>query len=293
MGRAKIWITGANGKLGNTIAKMLDYNEYVIYTSDQDVDISDLDEVLSYIDVSRPEIVINCAGFSDRKFCEENQAMAYRVNALGPRNLAAAARKIGAKIIHISSDDVFGGGNQNELTEFDFPNPTTVYGKSKLAGETFVRELNPRHLIIRSSWVYGGPEGTRDFVQDLLEQAKTKKTIQVPNNQISSPTSAKALAKFVVELLHTNEYGVYHASCEGSCTRYEFAKAILKEAGLSDIQVEPSTSGESEVKSTRLRNLMMEITNVYKMPDWREALTEYMTQYKRHKIEVEKRTDEE
>jgi dTDP-4-dehydrorhamnose reductase len=101
------------------------------------------------------------------------------------------------------------------------------------------------------------------------------------------------LAKFVVELLHTNEYGVYHASCEGSCTRYEFAKAILKEAGLADVQVEPSISGESEVKSTLLRNLMMEITNVYKMPDWREALTEYMTQYKRHKIEVEKRTDEE
>lgn len=278
MGKTKVWITGAKGRLGSTIAKMLDYTEYVIYTSDLDVDISDVEQVMSYIEVSRPDIVINCAGYSDGALCEQNQVMAYKVNTLGARNLAAATRKVGAKMIHISTDDVFGGEERKELTEFDIANPCSVYGKSKLAGENFVKELNPRHLIIRSSWVYGGEGSKMDFVHQLLERAKTESVISVPNDQISSPTSARALAEFILELLPTREYGIFHASCEGSCTRYEFAKTILKCAGIKDVEIQASFTekGSTKAKCTLLRNLMMEITQLYQMPHWKEELEQYM-----------------
>lgn len=278
MGRTKVWITGAKGRLGSTITKMLDYTEYIIYTSDLDVDISDIEQVMSYIEVSRPDIVINCAGYSDEALCEKNQVMAYKVNALGARNVAAATRKIGAKIIHISTDDVFGGEARKELTEFDMANPNSVYGKSKLAGENFVRELNPRHLIIRSSWVYGGEGSTRDFVHQILQKAKIEPVISVPNDQISSPTSARALGEFILELLRTREYGIYHASCEGSCTRYEFAKTILKCAGIKNVKIQASFTeeGSRKAKCTLLRNLMMEITQLYQMPHWKDELEEYM-----------------
>lgn len=278
MGKTKVWITGAKGRLGSTIAKMLDYMEYTIYTSDLDVDISDVDQVISYIEVARPDIVINCAGYSNEELCEKNQVMAYKVNALGARNIAAATRKIGAKMIHISTDDVFGGEERKELTEFDMVNPCSVYGKSKLAGENFVRELNPRHLIIRSSWVYGGEGEAKDFVKDLLNRAKSESVISVPNDQISSPTSAKVLAEFILELLDKKEYGTYHASCEGSCTRYEFAKTILAYAGIEDVQIKASftEAGSVKAKCTLLHNLMMEITKLYEMPHWKDALKEYM-----------------
>lgn len=278
MGKMKVWITGAKGRLGSTISKMLDYTEYIVYTSDLDVDISNMPDVMSYIEVIRPDVVINCAGYSDEALCETNQAIAYKVNALGARNIAAATRKIGAKIIHISTDDVFSGEADNELTEFDMAYPCSVYGKSKLAGENFVRELNPRHLIIRSSWVYGGKEASNDFVDRLLKQTETKSVIAVPNDQISSPTSARVLAEFILKLLHTNEYGIYHASCTGSCTRYEFAKTILEYAGLNQIQLEATFTekGTTKAKYTLLRNLMMEITGLYQMPYWKDALKEYM-----------------
>lgn len=276
MGRTRVWITGAKGNLGSTIANMIDYMEYVVLTSDLDVDITNLHDVMSYVDVSRPEVIINCAGYSNEELCEENQVMAYKVNTIGARNLAIASRKVGAKLIHISTDDVFSGEDTQELTEFDPTGPVTVYGKSKLAGENFVRELNPKHLIIRSSWVYGGHNG--GFVHNLLKQAETESEITVPNDQISSPTSTKALAEFILELLHTTEYGIYHASCEGACTRYEFAKTILKYAGKTSVEVKPSFTekGVSKAKNTHLRNLMMEITGVYKMPEWKEDLKAYM-----------------
>lgn len=278
MGKTKVWITGAKGRLGSTIIKMLDYTKYIIYATDIDVDVSDIEQVMSYIEVSRPDIVIHCAGYSDEALCERNQVMAYKINALGARNVAAATRKIGAKIIYISTDDVFSGEERKELTEFDMPSPHSVYGKSKLAGENFVRELNPRHLIIRSSWVYGGEGSKRDFVYQLLQKAKTESIISVPNDQISSPTSARALAEFVLELLHTKEYGIYHASCEGSCTRYEFAKTILKCAGIKDVEIQASLSEEKskKAKCTLLRNMMMEITQLYQMPHWKDELEGYM-----------------
>ncbi len=279
MNKTKIWIAGANGQLGTAICNQIDYTKYTLLSTDTDLDITNLEEVTSYINMTHPNVIINCAGMTDLEECEKDMIQAYKVNAIGARNLCAASRSIGAKFVQISTDDVFDGRRQVALNEFDNVFPITIYGKSKLAGENFVRELNPKHLIIRSSWIYGN--GENNFVSHILKEAKTKSVIQVPSDQFSTPTSAKELAKFILHLLETNEYGTYHASCEGMCSRYEFAKVILKLAGITDVTVEPvlSASGESVVSRGRytiLDNLMMKLTDSYEMPQWRDALADYI-----------------
>lgn len=280
MAKQRIWIVGASGRIGHAITQLLDKCEYHILKTDRDVDIRDLKAVKLYADMNRPEIVINCAGMVNVDECESNVLEAYRVNALGARNLASASMKIGAKFIQISTDDVFGGDKNHQLTEFDPTFPKTTYGKSKLAGENFVKELNPRHLIIRSAWLYG--KHGEDFVSTVLKQAKAGETIYAPNDQISSPTSALELAKFIRVMLDKSEYGTFHAVCEGSCTRYHFAKEILRLAGIEDASVEPVFTREAQAQAaehpryTVLQNLMIKMTGTYQMPTWEEALEAYM-----------------
>lgn len=286
MTKTKIWITGSKGQVGKAIRKLAKANDYSVYSSDKDLDITDVNEVNSYVKAYRPNVIINCAGITDLKTCEEDPYDAYRVNAIGARNLAAAAQAIGAKFIQMSTDDVFDGTNQAALNEFDAVNPITVYGKSKLAGETLVRELNPKHIIIRSSWIYGN--GSNNFVSQLLKRAETESTIQIPNDQFSCPTSANELAKCILKLIETNEYGVFHASCEGVVSRYQFAKKIIEYAGLADkVSIEPviATAINKGIvdrsRYTILDNMMLKLTGAYEMPNWELALAEYMNSLKK------------
>lgn len=284
MSREKIWIAGADGRLGHAIFEILDrINEYTVLTTDRDVDVTDLEQVMDYAAINRPDYVVNCVGLTDPSYCEQNMIEAYRINALGARNLAAASRRVGATIIQISTDDVFSGENKGLLTEFDTPDPVTIYGKSKLAGENFVRELNPKHIIIRTSWLYGF--GESDFVTKIINQAKEGAKITVPIDQISSPTSARELSRFVRKLLKTQEFGIFHASCEGECSRLDFVKTILQIEGI-DCQIEGvmqsgSTSPVLRPCYTRLENLMMKMTGIHNMLYWEDALKEYMEDRKR------------
>lgn len=271
-----IWITGASGRLGAEIVKRLkeDTENRVVATDISDVDISDSAAVHKAAELYRPTVIINCASISNVSYCEEHMIEAFKVNALGARNLANAARKNNAKIIQLSTDDVFSSDNVVPMTEYDTPNPTTVYGKSKLAGENYVRELNPKHLIVRSSWVYGA--GENHFFSFVEEQAKKGEKFLVPSYKISSPTSAYTLADLICSLVDKSEYGIIHASCEGSCTRLEFARAIL--SGLScdpELAVEEK-SEDGSVKSTLLENLMLKMTEIYEMPDWQTDLEDYI-----------------
>lgn len=281
MSRTAVWITGASGSLGSKIAESMDCTQYRLLTSDMDVDVTDIKEVSMFAEVSRPDVVINCAGFTKEVKTREDVIEMYRVNALGARNLAVATRKIGAKMIQISTDDVFAGDVSMELTEFDPTVPSTDYGKSKLAGEKFVESLNPKHLIVRSSWVYG--LHGKNFLTYILKMAEDTQILSVPNDQISTPTSANELAKFVIRMIDSQEYGIYHASCQGSCSRYGFAHAILDYAGITSMQLVPVLTSANEVKAryTVLNNLMMEITGIYQMPDWRIALKECLDQRKK------------
>ena len=229
MSKTKVWIIGAKGRLGSTISDALDRMAYNVLTSDMDVDITDMGSVTAFMDMSHPAVVINCAGYNTHDWMEEDMVKAFRVNAIGARNVASASRKVGAKLIHMSTDDVFDGQGNEPLNEFDTATPDTIFGKSKLAGENFVRELNPKHLIVRSSWVYA-KEGSC-FVNSVIRQAKEGGVIQVAAEQYSSPTSAKVLADFVMKMIDANEYGIYHASCEGCCSRVEAAEPSMHGAG--------------------------------------------------------------
>lgn len=286
MSKNSIWITGAEGKLGSVLVKLLqeDRGNKVVGT-DRDVDVTNIEEVEQMMNIYRPNAVINCASISDVEYCEQNMVEAFKVNALGARNMAAAARKMNAKIVQLSTDDIFDGKSSGRLTEFDMPAPQTIYGKSKLAGENYVKELNPKHLIVRSSWVYGAANGVakQDFFSYVVEHGRSNTPFEVPLDKVSTPTSASELANFIRCLMNKTEYGIYHASCEGMCTRYEFAKTILVLMGY-DTALAKGTFSENHggQTSTLLENLMMKMTDIYSMPQWLDAL-------KAH-VEVAKKT---
>lgn len=275
MKRTKVWITGAEGAVGTVLTQMLDCLDVEILPTNRDVDVTSLEKISLFADVNHPDVIINCAALTGLRRCEENLELAYQVNALGARNVSIAARKANAKVIHLSTDDVFSGLSQERYNEFDATCATTVYGCSKLAGETFVRELNPKHVIIRSAWIYG-VKGD-NFVRNLLERARTSEVIQVPCDQIGTPTSAKELARLIVHLMDTNEYGIYHAVCQGSCTRAEFARAVLDCTGYSGIQIEgvPALQLGQQPSDIVLDNLMLRLTGDYVMPRWEDALKEF------------------
>lgn len=182
-------------------------------------------------------------------------------------------------MVQLSTDDVFDGHAEKPYSEFDDTNPQTVYGASKRAGENYVKEFTHKHFIIRSSWVYG--KGN-NFVNGVLTAARRGEGLSVPQDQYGSPTSAKDLARLILHLIHTNEYGTYHATCKGVCSRYEFAQEILRQSGLQG-QLRAAATGEAEHYLARpayavLDNFILRIIDLYQMPDWQASLTEYLNE---------------
>ncbi|MDO4976320.1 MAG: NAD(P)-dependent oxidoreductase [Eubacteriales bacterium] len=272
-----VWITGASGRMGSAIKRILKKKtDYKVMATGKEVDITDMQAVEQAFDIYKPNVIINCASISNADYCEENMVEAFKVNALGARNLAVVSMQHNVKIIHLSTDDVFSGENNRAKNEFDIPTPKTVYGKSKFAGENFVRELNPKHLIIRSSWVYG-TDKDGDYVKFVLDKAKAGESFEVPVDRVSSPTSADRVAKFIVEMIPKKEYGIYHVSGEGVCTRYQMATAILSAAGYdTSLAVASAGANDSAMVTTLLDNLMLKITGLYEMPAWEEDLEKYV-----------------
>ena len=278
MSRESIWVTGAEGKMGAALVYLLKQDlRYKVVGTDTDVDVTDMDAVDQAIDVYRPSVVINCASISNLEACERDMVQAFKVNALGARNLAVASARVNAKLIQLSTDDVFAGKSGARLTEYDNPTPSCVYGKSKLAGENYVRELNPKHVIVRSSWVYG--TGRDDYFTYVVDHAKRGEPFHAFMDNVATPTSALSLAKFILAIMDKNEYGIFHASCEGSCSRHRFAKTILQGLGYDENLVIGEYGGD-QATCTWLENLMMKMTEVYEMPQWEADLTAYMERYK-------------
>ena len=272
----KIWITGAEGHIGTALLDLLEGVEYQLLPTDiEEVDITKIDEVTQFVHVNRPDVVINCAGLTDVQECENNVDEAYRVNAIGVRNVALAANEVNAKLIQISTDDVFDKESRVPYNEFDNVHPRTIYGKSKEAGEKILTQLLNRFVIIRSSWIYGIG---RDFVDEVLRNVGQGKTMEVPNNQYAAPTSAKELAKVIRYFIDNEEYGLYHVVCPGSCSRYEFARTILEYSGkageldLYPVVIEDSARPTYSV----LDNMMLRLTGIEEPKDWKAALKEYL-----------------
>lgn len=277
----KVWIAGSNGQIGHALNEVLDPLEIEVLNTDKDeLDITDTEEVLNFGIVNRPDVIINCTGVTDTKLCEEEPELAYRVNALGARNLSIVARKNGAKMVQLSTDDVFDGKSKKPYTEFDDINPLTVYGASKRAGENYVKEFTHKHFIIRSNWVYG--KYGHNFVNQVLEAAEKGNTLSVAADQFGSPTSAKDLARMILYLINTNEYGTYHVTCSGVCNRHEFAQEILRLSG-KKIELKAVPTEQSDLSAVRppyavLDNFILRIIDMYDMPDWKESLEEFMNE---------------
>lgn len=274
----KIWISGANGHVGSALVKMLDFEKYKFIATDiNEVDITDIQAVHSFCKINRPDIIINCSGLTDLQECEENPDLAFAVNAVGVRNIAQEAQEIGAKLIQISTDDVFGTtDNKVLLNEFDDIAPRSVYGKSKAAGEKFMRALMNRYVIIRSSWVYGLG---KDYVRLVLEAAEKGGSFVAPGNQYSSPTSAKELAKVVMQFIENEYYGTYHVVCKGCCSRYEYAQEILRLTN-NEGKVELKSCDDmmdTTPKYSVLDNMMIRISKIEEPAEWKTALKEYLT----------------
>ena len=276
----KIWVCGSRGQIGQAVNDVVDKLEFEMLDTDlDDLDVTDTDEVLRFGEMNRPDIIINCSGMTDIEACEENPSMAYKVNALGARNLAIVASKMQAKMVQLSTDDVFDGKSTAPYTEFDVTNPVTIYGKSKLAGENYVKEFTSKHFIVRSTWVFG--KGS-NFITNFLQRAEAGGEIAVASDQFGSPTSANELARFLLHLVHTSEYGTYHATNRGICSRYAFAEEILKMTG-KQVTLQPVPTLMDELSKVRpayavLDNFIMSMVPVYDFPQWQDSLREYLTE---------------
>lgn len=283
----KLFITGAMGQLGKTITyycKKTGGYEFVLTDVVEDrelgvqaLDIADEFAVMNLIDIEKPDIIINCAAMTAVDLCETEQEKAYTINALGPKNLAQAADKVGAKLIHISTDYVFDGQASIPYVESDETNPESVYGKTKLQGEEFVKQYCESSYIVRTAWLYG--EG-KSFLKTMLRLAESNNKLRVVHDQIGCPTSVVELTKAIMLLMESETYGIYHCVAEGQTNWNEFAKAIFEEAGI-DITVEAITTAEYPTPAKRpqysvLENRALKEKHHYQMLNWREALKEYM-----------------
>lgn len=273
-----VWICGASGRVGRKMTELLKKSGVELLLTDvDDVDITDYHGVMEYAHMNRPHYIVNCAGYTDVSLCEKHVEQAFKVNALGARNLSVAARMGKTRMVQLSTDDVFDGTTMVPYTEFDNPNPQTVYGKSKLAGENFVREFCNRHIIVRSSWIFGDGSG---YLSKILKQAEEGAAIYAARDQSASPTGAGYLAAKIVELMEFAPDGLYHITGQGSCTRFEFATEIVRLAGY-DAKVLPVSASEDRLTAMRpsysvLDNLMLNMSDISLLPDWKEMLKQYL-----------------
>ena len=281
----KIMITGCNGQLGRALNSLYEKEQNIeiintdVFSGDHitPLDITDVDAVLSFVKERKPDAIINCAAHTNVDKCETDIDNAYKINAVGPRNLSLAATETGAKLMHISTDYVFPGTESRALTEFDAVGPVSMYGKTKLAGENFVKELSEKHFIIRTAWLYG--DG-KNFVKTMLRLAQDHDEVSVVKDQFGTPTSALELAKAIRYLLPTENYGLFHGTCEGSCSWADFAAEIFRLAKkytkVNYITTEEFASPTKRPAYSILDNYMLRLTTDFTFAPWQEAIAEYM-----------------
>ncbi len=274
----KVLVTGAKGQLGMDVVLLFRKRGLDVYGyGREELDITNQRQVNNVITSIQPDVVIHTAAYTQVDLAESEPEKAYLVNAIGTRNIAVAAHKVDAKLVYISTDYVFDGTATKPIDEFQPTNPQTIYGKSKLAGEQFVRELHNKFFIVRTSWVYG--VHGNNFVKTMLKLAEKMDDIKVVDDQIGSPTYTVDLAEKLAELCGTEKYGTYHISNEGQCSWYEFACEIFRLAG-KDTKVIPCTSEEFQRLAKRpkysvLKHQALDINEVSLLSNWTCSLSKY------------------
>jgi dTDP-4-dehydrorhamnose reductase len=278
-------VIGASGQLGRDVsAAFAAAGDVVTPLGHEDVDVASTDSARSVLSQAQPDLVVNTAAFHNVEKCEADPALAFAVNSLGGRNIAQVTGALGVKLIHISTDYVFDGTKQTPYTEQDCAAPLNVYGNTKLSGEHFVRRDNPRHFVVRVSAIYGSnpcrAKGGLNFVDLMLKLSREREEVRVVDDEFVSPTPTTEIAKQLVLLSRTSEYGLYHATAEGSCSWYEFARAIF-DMTAAQVRLERARPGEFPAKVRRpkysvLENAALKSRSLNIFDGWRNGLINYL-----------------
>ncbi len=279
----KLMVTGCNGQLGKALQKLTAEDPAFEYVGSDvpELDITDSEALIKYVSELKPDVIINCAAATNVDGCEKDEDLAFKINALGPRNLAIAASAVDAKLIHISTDYVFPGDGETPRVETDPVGPKSAYGRTKLAGEDFVKTFAKKWFIIRTAWLYG--EG-KNFVRTMLKLSETRDSISVVDDQLGNPTSALELARGILKLVPTQLYGIYHGTCEGICSWADFTEEIFRIKGISTEVVHISSAeykknypeSADRPSFSALDNRMFRLNLGYSFKDWKDALEEYL-----------------
>ena len=286
--RKKALVTGANGMLGDALCPLLDKCGYMLYLTDlagdnaiARLDIKNLKQVLEFTKIHKPDIIFHLAAETDVDKCELNEAHAYETNTKGTENMSIACREYDIPLVYISTAAVFDGEEPGGYIEEDKPNPLNIYGRSKLKGEEIIRSMLTKYYIVRAGWMIGGYNKDKKFVWKIIQLLKTKKEISAVTDKIGSPTFTKDFADGIINILSSQEYGLYHCVNKGMCTRYDIAKKIVEYLGKKDIVLKPVTSDAFPLpaprgKSEALINRRLSRLNIDNMRPWEDALKEYI-----------------
>ena len=274
----KVLVTGANGQLGFDVIKLLDSEGIEFLGTDREsLDITNEEQVKRVICDYNPDVVIHCAAYTAVDKAEDEKELCYSVNVLGTRYIAQVCKEINAKMVYISTDYVFEGERDEPFEVTDKPNPINYYGQTKYEGELEVQRLLSKYFIVRISWVFGS--NGNNFVKTMLRLGKERDEISVVADQVGSPTYTPDLSRLLVEMIKTDKYGVYHATNEGYCSWYEFAREIFKQAGINvkvnPIKTEDYPTRARRPKNSRLSKQTLENKSIHKLQLWADALKMY------------------
>ena len=275
----KVLVTGVKGQLGYDVVNELEKRGHIAVGTDvDDMDITNPELVEKTLNEVRPDAVIHCAAYTAVDAAEDNVELCRRINAEGTKNIAVVCEKLGIKMMYISTDYVFNGEGDNFWEPDDVREPLNVYGQTKYEGELEVEKHVEKFFIVRIAWVFG--VNGKNFIKTMLRLGENNKTIKVVNDQVGSPTYTYDLARLLVDMIETDKYGRYHATNEGLCTWYEFAKEIFRQAGM-DVEVVPVTSEEFPARARRPHNSRISKEKLTeagfeRLPVWQNALERYL-----------------
>ena len=277
----KCFVTGANGQLGSDLICQLKSRGYdVLGTDVQEMDITDSSQVERVMGSYEPDVVFHCAAYTAVDRAEDETELCEKINAFGTKNIAKVCAKLGCKMIYISTDYVFDGEGTRPWEPDDPRSPLNAYGKYKYEGELEVEKYLSRYFIIRISWVFG--KQGKNFVDTMLRLGKEHDELTVVDDQIGSPTYTWDLSRLLIDMAETEKYGAYHATNEGICSWYEFAKEIFRIKGMKT-KVTPVSSDQYPVKAKRPKNSRMSKQKLMDqgfepLPDWKDAVRRYLEQ---------------
>lgn len=276
----KVLVTGVKGQLGYDVMRELKKRGHEAVGVDIDeMDITDAGQVRQVLTKTAPEAVIHCSAFTAVDRAEDEVDLCRRVNAQGTKNIAEVCEELDCKLLYLSTDYIFSGDGERPWEPEDEPNPLNVYGQTKYEGEQEIKTRCNKYFIVRISWAFG--INGNNFIKAMLRQGKEKGAVKVVDDQIGSPTYTFDLAILLVDMVESESYGEYHATNEGICSWYEFAKEIFRAAGMDDVTVTPVATGDFPAKAKRPKNSRMSkeklIKNGFnKLPTWQDAVRRYL-----------------